>query len=107
MGGWVNVTGLVLSLCGATNQVLPAGMNGEFHVMASTGVLPNPAHTGNRLIPDPVDQQPALAMALIEQVFDAPIKQLAELGRASGLLEVPEEAPVAPVERPQLQGAKG
>jgi hypothetical protein len=89
-------------LRGPTNQVLPARMNGEFHVMAPTGVLPNPAHSGDRLIPGPIDQNPALAMALIEQVFDPPVQQLAELGRASGLLEVPEQGPGAAVERPQL-----
>ena len=81
-------------------------MDGEFHIMAPAGVLPNPAHPCNRLIPNPIDQQPAFAMALIEQVFDPPIEQLAELGRASGLLEVPKQGPGTPVERSQLQGTK-
>ena len=89
-------------LRGAANQVLPSRMNGEFHVMAPTGVLPNPAHSGYRLIPDPIHQHPAFAVALIEQVFNPPIEQLAELGRASGLLEVPEQAPGAPVEWAQV-----
>jgi hypothetical protein len=82
-------------------------MNGEFDVMAPTSVLSNPAHSGNSLIPDPIDQQPALAMALVKQVFDPTIEQLPKLGRASCLLEVPEQGPGAPIERPQLEGAKG
>jgi hypothetical protein len=89
-------------LRGAANQVLPARMDGEFHVLASTGVIPNPSHSGNRLIPGPIDQQPPFAMALIEQVFDPSIEQLTQLGRASGLLEMPEQGTSAPVERPHL-----
>jgi hypothetical protein len=41
-------------------------------------------------------------MALIEQVFDPSIEQLTQLGRASGLLEMPEQGTSAPVERPHL-----
>jgi hypothetical protein len=77
-------------------------MNGEFHVMAATGVLPYPAHSSNGFTPDSIDQHPAFAVALIKQVFDPPIEKLAQLGRASGLLEVPEQGPGAPVERSQL-----
>jgi hypothetical protein len=73
-------------------------MNGEFHLVAPTGVLPNPAHSGNRFIPGSINQQPSLAMALIEQVFDPPIEELTQLGRASGLLEMPEQGTIASVE---------
>jgi hypothetical protein len=75
-------------------------MDGELHVVASPGVVPNPAHPGHRLIPGPIDQQPSFAVALIEQVFNPSIQQLAELGRASGLLEMPEQGTGTSVERP-------
>jgi hypothetical protein len=74
--------------------------------MASPRVVANPAHARNRLIPGSINEQPAFAMALIEQIFYPTVKQLAQLGRTSGLLEMPEQGAGALVQWPQLQGSQ-
>jgi len=88
------------------HQVLPALLQGEFDVVAAAGVFAGPAGCRHRLAAAGVHQQPAPALALIQQILDAPILQLAQLGRAGALLQVPEQGGVAAAEGLELQFAR-
>ena len=90
-------------LTGRAHQLLPARVQAQFHVVAAAGMVTDPAHGSYRLFPAGIDQHPAPAMALIEQIFDAPIQQLPQPGRAGCLLQMPEQGGAAAVQRGELQ----
>jgi hypothetical protein len=72
-------------------------MDAQLHIVATAWVLADPAHGGYRLLPAGIHQHPAPAVALVEQILDAAIQQLAQLSRAGGLLQVPEQGGAAAV----------
>ena len=73
-------------LGGGAHQVFPAGMDTQLHIVTAAWVLADPAHGCHRLLPAGIHQHPATAVALVEQIFDAAIEQLTQLGWAGGLL---------------------
>jgi protein subunit release factor B len=88
---------------GGPEQVGPAGMEGEFHLMAALGRVGEPTRPGNGFAAGGIHKHPAPTLALVEQIFDATVEQLAQVGRATGLLQVPEQGGRATVQRPELQ----
>jgi hypothetical protein len=90
------------SIGASADQVIPAWMNGEFEVVATTRVLSKPAQAGHGLVTGCIQEHPAPAMALFEQIVAAAVEQLAQLGRAGGLLQLKKGPGRAAVE-----GAKG
>ena len=100
--------GLQKALAGGSQKVLPEGMNVELDPQTAIGTVCEPADGGHGLLACGVDEHPAAVAALIEQIFDRAIQQLAELRRAGGLLQVPEERCRAAMESLQLQsGGEG
>jgi hypothetical protein len=77
--------------CGCSVEVLPERIDGQLDVNAPTGVLTDQTDTGHGNVAAGLDQQPAMPLALIEQVFNPAIKNLSQLGRTGDLLEVPQQ----------------
>ena len=94
-------------LDGQPDQVLPPRVHAELHIVASAGMVPHPAHARHSLAPGPIHPHPAPAMALIQQVFDAAVEQLAQLGGTGGLFQMPEQGPGAAIQGAQLQARGG
>lgn len=57
--------------------------------MEAIGSIGEPADGGYGLLAGGVKQHPATAAALIEEILDASIEKLPEVGRAGGLFEMP------------------
>ncbi len=64
-------------------------MHAQLDPMASIGSIGEPADGGYGLLAGGVKQHPATAAALIEEILDASIEKLPEVGRAGGLFEMP------------------
>ena len=86
-------------LRGGTEQMAPAGVNAQLHLVAPRRVIGDPAGCRHGLIALGIDQQPAVTATALEKIFDAAIEHLAKGSRAGGLLQVPEQGRIAPLQR--------
>ena len=79
-------------------------MHAQLDLVTTARVIGDPASPRHGFVAVGIDQQPAVATAALQQVLNAAIEHLAQRCRAGGLLQMPEEGSVAPMQRPQLQG---
>jgi hypothetical protein len=73
-----------------TKQRFATGHHREFNKLTPLRLICQPADPGHRLTANGIDKHPAPGAALIKQILTAAIENLAQLGRAGRLFQVPE-----------------
>lgn len=72
------------------NQRFTTGHHRKFNKLPPLRLISQPADPGHRLPANGIDKHPAPGAALIEQILTTAIEDLAQLGRAGSLFEVPK-----------------
>jgi hypothetical protein len=73
-----------------TKQRFATWHHREFNELPPLRLIRQPTNAGHRLTANGIHQHPAAGTALIKQILAAAIQDLAQLGRAGRLFEVPE-----------------
>jgi hypothetical protein len=93
---------------GRAVEILPTGLKAQLGYQTHLRMMGLMANRRYGFIPAAIHQKPAGSAGLVEQVFDPSVKDMAQMGRAAGLLQMPKQRGCLPVEGQGLQpGGKG